>query len=276
MIKDIEKDVVVVADKNERNSMIIKFIENIGDKTINFITSLYSFISFFILYIFHIFNYRNYNSKTFIKLIHQIYYTSITGLPFFLVMASIFGSLIVGAIVVSATAFNVRVQIASLIVTFVLNELSPLLTAIFISLRSGTQINKKLAHINLQNSVEIRNQIILPRIIATVLSTVSLSLIFAIIMLSSGYVFTFFLLGMDLHTYKYLIFDAISISNLIILPAKALIFGLIITLIAVYNGLNVAKKSISSRTSGIHMIVNTLLALFFLEMLSLLLIKIVL
>jgi len=253
--------------------MIVKFIESIGNKTIQFISSLYSFLLFSIFCIVHIFHYRSYNSKTLTTLIHQIYYTSITVLPFFLILAFIFGSIIVGIIIVMATAFNIEVQIASIIVTFVINELSPLLTAIFISLRSGTLINQKLAHVNVQSREDLMETIILPRLIAAVFSTVSLSLIFAIIMIISGYVFTFFLMGMDFHTYKQLIVDAIELNNILILLIKALIFGFLTTTIAIHNGLKVANKSISSRTSLISMIVNIFLVLFFIEILSLLLIK---
>ena len=255
--------------------MIIKFIENIGDKTINFISSLYYFLQFSIICTIHIFNYKSYNSKMLIVLINQIYHTSITILPFFLITAFIFGSTLIGALIVIATEFSVQVQIGSVIVTFVINELSPLFTAIFISLRSGTLINKKLALIDVENEIDLIDNIILPRIISGALSTVSLSLIFAIIMIGSGYIFTFFLMGMDLHTYKYLIFDAIEVNNIIILLIKGLVFGFVIMAIPIYNGLEVAKESITNKISIIKVIVNIFLALFFIEMLSLLLIKLI-
>ena len=253
--------------------MIMKFIENIGDKTINFISSLYYFLLFSIVCTIHIFDYRSYNSKMLITLISQIYHTSIAVLPFFLITAFIFGSALIGALIVIAIEYSIQVQIGSVIVTFVINEFSPLFTAIFISLRSGTLINKKLASVDIENEVDLIDNIILPRIISGILSTVSLSLVFAIIMIGSGYVFTFFLMGMDLHTYKYLIFDAIEVKNIIILLSKGLIFGFIIMVIPIYNGLEVAKENISSKISIIKVIVNIFLALFFIEMLSLLLIK---
>ena len=249
---------------------MITSIENIGNKVMNSIGSLYSFLSFFILYVIHLFNYHNYGSRTFSTTINQIYYTSVTILPFFFIIAFVFGSILVGALIVIATEFGIEVQIGSLIVTFVLNELSPLFTAIFISLRSGTLIHKRLSHIDTTNDIGLTSNIILPRIIAGVFSSVSLSLIFAMIMISSGYIFTFFLMSMDLHTYKYLIFDAIEVNNIIILLIKGIVFGFIITIIAIHNGLKVAKKSISSRSSVINMIVHIFLALFFIEMLSLL------
>lgn len=255
--------------------MIIKFVENIGDKTINFISSLYYFLLFCIICTIHIFNYRSYNSKMVVALITQIYHTSIVKLPFFLIIAFIFGSILIGAVIVIATELNMQVQIGSVIVTFVINELSPLFTAIFISLRSATLINKKLALADIQNEIDLIDNIVLPRIISGILSTVSLSFIFAIVMIGSGYVFTFFLMGMDLHTYKYLIFDAIEINNIIILLIKGLMFGFIIMAIPIYNGLKVAKDTVFDKVSVINIIVNIFLALFFMEMISLLLIKLI-
>jgi len=255
--------------------LIIKFIENVGDKVINSISSLYSFFSFSIFYTIQIFNYHNYNARTFTILINQIYYTSVTILPFFLIIAFIFGTIVVGALIVVATEFSIQVQIGSIIVNFVLNEFSPLFTAIFISLRSETLIHNKLAHTDITNETNLIRNIIVPRIISGVFSTLSLSLIFAIVMISSGYVFTFFLMGMDLHTYKHLIFDAIGLSNIIILLTKGIVFGFVVTVIAIYDGLKVVKKNISSRTSVINMIVNIFSALFFMEMLSFLLIKLI-
>ena len=248
--------------------MFIKFIENIGDKVINFIQSLYFFLSFSLLCAVQIFNYHNYNTRTFTTLINQIYYTSVTILPFFLILAFTFGTIVISVLIVIATEFRIQVEIGSIIVNFVFNEFSPLFTAIFISLRSGTLISNKLAHSDVTNETNLMRNIILPRIISTTFGIFSLSLIFAFIMIGSGYIFTFFLTGMDLHTYKRLIFDAIELSNINILLIKGIIFGFIVTVIAIYNGIKVAKKYISSRSSVINMIINTFLALFFIETLS--------
>ena len=255
--------------------MIITSIENIGNKVINYISSVYSFVSFSIFYTIHLFNYHNYSSRTFTTVINQIYYTSVTILPFFLVIAFIFGSIFIGTLIVIATKFSMQVQIGSIIVAFVFNELSPLFTALFISLRSGTLIYRKLSHIDIRNELGLIRKVILPRLIAVVFSSLSLSLIFAMIMIGSGYIFTFFLMGMDLHTYKYLIFDTIEVNNIIILLIKGLLYGFIVTMIAIYNGLQVAKKSITSRSSAINMIKHIFLALFFIEMLSLFLMKLI-
>ena len=172
--------------------LFIKFIENIGDKVINFIQSLYFFLSFSLLCAVQIFNYHNYNTRTFTTLINQIYYTSVTILPFFLILAFTFGTIVISVLIVIATEFRIQVEIGSIIVNFVFNEFSPLFTAIFISLRSGTLIYNKLAHSDVTNETNLMRNIILPRIISATFGTCSLSLIFAFIMIGSGYIFTFF------------------------------------------------------------------------------------
>jgi len=225
--------------------LIIKFIEHIGDKVINFISSLYSFFSFSIFYTIQIFNYHNYSAQTFRTLIYQIYYTSVATVPFFIIIAFIFGSIILGALIVFATNFGMEVQIASIIVSFIVNDFAPLFTAIFIFLRSRTLIHKKLAHIDIKNKTNLIHNIILPRIISGIFSVVSLSLIFAIIMIASGYIFTLFFMGMDLHTYKYLIIDAIEFSNITSLMTKSMVFGFVITVIAIQSGLKVVKNDIT-------------------------------
>ena len=135
--------------------MIVKFIEHIGDKVIYFISSLYSFFSFSVFYTLQIFNYHNYSTKTFRTLIHQIYYTSVAIVPFFIIIAFIFGSIILGALIVFATNFGMEVQIASIIVSFIINNFAPLSTAIFIFLCSRTLIHKKLAHIDIKNKTNL-------------------------------------------------------------------------------------------------------------------------
>jgi ABC-type transporter Mla maintaining outer membrane lipid asymmetry permease subunit MlaE len=107
------------------------------------------------------------------------------------------------------------------------------------------------------NEVNLISNFILPRMITGVFSNLTLSFVFAIMMIFSGYIFTFFIMGMDLHTYKYLVFNAINVSHIAILFIKSLFFGFFITSIAIYNALEPKKKNI-----------NPIFTLFFIEMVS--------
>ncbi len=250
---------------------ILSFIEKIGDKTINAFLSFYKILEFSILCLIHILNPRSYNQKMRISLVNQIYHTSITIAPVYSLIAFVFGFVIIGIFISLATKFNLQLQIGSLIVNFVVNEFSPIFTALFISLRSGTLIHRKLALIDLNNEVDLINNIVLPRIISGMLSTLTLSILLSLIMLASGYIFIFFFMGMDIHTYKQLLYDAFNIHNVVILFFKSLALGFITMLIPIYNALHIAQNKLSQRISLINTLVKLFFAIFFIEVFSLLL-----
>lgn len=250
--------------------MILKFIEKIGDKTISIFQNFYNALEFSILCLLHMINPRSYNDKMWSSLVEQIYHTSITIIPIFSIIAFTFGSIIIGIVISIATEYNLQVGIGSIIVNFVINEFSPIFTALFISLRSGTLISKKLALTNIEDEVNLIDNIVLPRIISGILSTVTLSILFSIIMIASGYFSIYFFIGMDFHTYKQLLFEALSLKNIIIFFFKSISFGFLLMFIPIYSGIVVSKNKLTKRISLIHTLIKLFLAIFFIEIFALL------
>ena len=251
--------------------MLLKFVEKIGDKTITLFREFYLALEFSILCLLHMINPRSYNSTMQRSLVHQIYHTSITILPTFTLIAFLFGSIVIGTIISIATKYNLQIQIGSIIVNFVINEFSPIFTALFISLRSGTLINKKLAFIDFENEVDLIDNIVLPRIISGILSTLTLSILFSIIMIVSAYIFISLFMGIDFHSYKQLLFNAFEINNIVILFFKSIAFGFVVMLIPIYHGLRIAQNNLAKRISLINTLVKLFFAIFFIEVFSLLL-----
>lgn len=252
--------------------MILQTVENIGGTTIKAFSAFYGVLEFALLCILDILNPSSYNPKMRASLIHQIYYTSIVVIPIFSLIAFFFGSIIIGIVISVATEFNLQISIGSIIVNFVINEFSPMFTALFIALRSATLISKKISLTDTNNDAELMNNIILPRIISGMLSTLSLSILFSIIMIMSGYVFIYFFIGMDFHTYQQLLFDAITIKNIFILLLKSTALGFFTILIPIYSGLQVSKNKLKKKISLIDTLIKLFFAIFFIEMFSLLLI----
>ncbi len=250
---------------------MMKFIENIGDKTINSIILFYQILHFTVLSIFFILNYRNYNSKTVKSIVNFIYYIAISALPIFLIIASVLGFVFFGIFISVATKFNLQTQIGFILVNFVVNEFSPLFTTFFISLRSTTLIDKEFSSID----TNLINNSIIPLTIGAMFSMVSLSVIFIILMIVSGYIFTFSFMGMDFYSYKHLVFNSIEISNILILFVKALLFGFVVMIIPIYYRQEVANKKISLKVSTINTKINTFLAIFFVEIFFLLLMNLI-
>lgn len=258
--------------------MIVKFIESIGDKTLGAFSSFYEALKFTFICLAHMVTPSSYNPAMRMVLTKQIYFTAVTIIPLFVMMAFIFGSVIIGVVIALATEYNLQDKIGSIIITFVIDEFSPFFTALLISLRSGTAINTEIAVMNVnkelntlrQYKIDLIDYLFLPRIISGIISITSLSIIFALIMLSSGYVFTLLYMNMDLHTYKTILINAIEVKDLVILLLKSLAFGFATMLIPIYSGLKAGAAYTAIPISVLNGMVKLFIAIFLIEVLSLL------
>jgi phospholipid/cholesterol/gamma-HCH transport system permease protein len=256
---------------------MLKFIESIGDKTINSFSSIIEALQFTLICFIHMIKPKSYNPAMRMVLTKQIYFTAVTIIPLFMMMAFLFGSIIIGVVISLATEYSLQDKIGSIIITFVLDEFSPFFTALLISLRSGTAVNTEIAVMNVNKElntlkeykIDLIDYLFLPRIISGVISVTSLSILFAIIMLSSGYIFTLFYMNMDLHTYKYLLLDAIEIKDFLILLFKSMAFGFVIMIIPIYSGLKATNAYTAIPISVLNGMMKLFIAIFFIEVLSL-------
>jgi len=259
--------------------VVLRFIEAIGDKTINTLSSFYEAIKFTSICLIHMVQPKSYNPAMRMVLTKQIYFTTVQIIPLFVTMAILFGSVIIGVVISLATQYSLQDEIGSIITNFVIDEFSPFFTALLISLRSGTAVNTEIAVMNVNKElntlreykIDLIDYLFLPRIISGMISVVSLSILFAVIMLSSGYVFTLFYMNMDFHTYKYIIINAIEFKDLVILLLKSMAFGFVTMLIPIYSGLKTTNAYTAIPISVLNGMVKLFIALFFIEVLSLLL-----
>jgi len=258
--------------------IIIKFIESIGTKTINAFLSFYEAIRFSFICLLHMINPHSYNPAMRTILIKQIYFTAIQIIPLFITMAVFFGSIVIGVVILLAAEYKLQDEIGSIIITFSVNEFSPFFTALLVSLRSGTAINTEIAVMRVNNelntlksyNISLIDYLFLPRIIGGVISVVSLSILFAIIMLGSGYIITMLYMQMDFHTYKYLLTSAIEVRDVLVLLFKSIAFGFVTMLIPLYSGLKTLKSYTAIPISVLNGMVKLFIAIFSIEVLSLL------
>lgn len=250
--------------------MILRWTETLGDKVIQKILSLYTGLEFSILCFFHALNPWSYNKEMRESFVRQIYSMSITVIPIFSFIAFLFGSIVLGIVIATASKYNLQMQLGSIIVNFVINDFSPIFTAFFISLRSSTLINKQISSHSLQDEDNLINTLVLPRLLSGVFSTVTLSVLFSIIMIVSAYVSIYLFTGMDFHSYTQLLLEALEMKNIFILFVKAIAFGFFIMLIPIYNGLLIAKSANAKKISFIRIFIKLFFAIFFIEIFSLL------
>ena len=258
--------------------MLVSFIEGVGSKTIGTFSSFYEALKFTSICVIHMLNPRSYNPAMRVILTKQIYFTAIQIIPLFIMLAVFFGSIIIGVVISLATEYKLQDEIGSIIITFTMDEFSPFFTALLISLRSGTAVNTEIAvmkvnkELNTLNQYKINliNYLFLPRIIGGMISITSLSILFAFIMLMSGFVFSMFYMNMDFHTYKYLLINAIEVSDVLTLLFKSLAFGFVIMIIPIYSGLKTMQSYTAIPISVLNGMVKLFIAIFLIEVLSLL------
>lgn len=253
------------------------FIEKLGEKTINIFHSIVDMIRFVLLILIHLISPKSYNPAMRMVLTKQIYFTAIGIIPIFTLMAFLFGSVIIGVVIYLSTEYSLQSEIGSIIITFVIDEFAPFFTALLISLRSGAAINTEIAIMSVNKElntlkeykIDLIDYLFLPRIISGILSVTSLSILFAIIMLASGYVFTLFYMNMDFNTYKYLLLNAIEVSDMMTLLLKSFAYGFVIMLIPIYSGLKTHSYYTAIPVSVLNGMVRLFIAVFFIEVLSL-------
>ncbi len=257
--------------------MFFSIVEKLGDNTMTLLLSAKEAVRFVSNCFLHLFSPKSYNPAMRMVLIKQIYFTAVEVIPLFLTMAVIFGSIIIGVVISLSYEYSLQDQIGSILITFAIDEFSPFFTALLIALRSASAVNTEISVMKVNNElntlkeydIDIIDYLFLPRIISGIISVTSLSILFAIIMLSSGYLYTLFYLGMDLHTYKYLLLDAIEVKDLVIILIKGVAFGFVTMIIPIYSGLKTQENYTSIPVSALSGMVVLFVAIIFIEVTSL-------
>ncbi|MFT7860420.1 MAG: ABC transporter permease [Sulfurimonas sp.] len=258
---------------------MVGFIQKIGEKSIYAALSVSEALKFTALCIHHMVLPKSYNPAMRMVLIKQIYFTAIEIIPLFVILALLFGSVFVGVVIYLATDYGLQEQIGSIIVTFVMDEFSPFFTALLISLRSSTAVNTEIAVMRVNKElntlkeykIDLIDYLFLPRIIGGIISVTSLTILFSIIMFASGYIFTFSYMGMDFYSYKLLLLEAVEVKDLFILLVKSIAFGFVIMLIPIYSGLKTGDANTAIPISVLNGMVKLFIAIFLIEVLSLIL-----
>lgn len=197
-----------------------------------------------------IFRPSSYNRATLSVLVSQIYFTAVQVLPLFCLVAIATGITSIGVLVNLLQDVVLSDSLIRVIVSLLITEISPLTTVALIALRSGAamnteisvmKINRELKTLELFN-IDPVNYLYLPRVLAGVIAMVLLSGLSAALILASGLLASYLFFHIDLHVQGNLLIQMITFSDIFILFSKALIFGLVVTLIPIWFGLTVTDE----------------------------------
>jgi phospholipid/cholesterol/gamma-HCH transport system permease protein len=232
--------------------LVLGFLEYIGDIIVENLRNLVNFHKFAIICFLNILNPKSYNTASKKILIEEIYYTSIKILPLFLLSAVIFGAIFMGFIVSLSIKYSLKIYLSNIIVKFIIVEFIPFFIALFISLRTGLRVGIKIARMRVNDEfnslerykIDIMKYQITPRAVGSMISFLSLSILFSIIMILSGYVFMFFSINMNFHAFIATLIKVVSIKDILLFTIKSLFFGFIIIAIPSFSGSIIKKRYI--------------------------------
>ena len=193
-----------------------------------------------------------YNKATRLVVQQQIYFTAWQILPGFTLFAALFSFLIIEIVGSTARKYGLYEYALELIVRILVLEILPLMTALFIALRTGAAINTEVALMKIQNELDALQRMgidplrleLLPRVIAGTISVLALTAVNIVVALWLTH-----LLIIDFHPWTLttgdftrMIGKVLDMPALLVLWAKTLAFGFAVTVIPISEGLNTPQK----------------------------------
>ena len=182
--------------------------------------------------------------------INQTKFTGVDALIIVMIIALLLGGTIIIQALTSLPKFGVEDFLGNLLVIIIVRELGPLATALIVIARSGSAIateisvqkwSREILSMELMG-IDIKLFIILPRIIASIISISALIIIFSIVAFAGGYIISQTVIYIPPTTFAQIIIDAFTFKDLTAALVKSLIFGITIPTICCYYGLKPSSK----------------------------------
>lgn len=205
----------------------------------------------------------------------QIYFTAWQILPGFTAFAALFSYLIIEIVGATARKYGLYDYAPELIVRVLVLEILPLMTALFIALRTGAAINTEVALMKIQNELDALQRIgidpvrleLLPRVVGGTVSVLALTAVNIVVALWLTH-----LLIIDFHPWTLttgdftrMIGKVLDMPALVVLWAKTLAFGFAVTVIPISEGLSTPQKLFHAPISVLRGMVRLFFALMLIE-----------
>jgi phospholipid/cholesterol/gamma-HCH transport system permease protein len=257
-------------------NIFMDILENIGRTEIKLSKSFTETIYFALKVFVRMFQSKTYTSAMRTILVNQIYFTCVQILPVFLLVSILLGSILIGVVFQLLKQLGLTEFFGNVLMGLIVTELSPFLTVLLITLRSGSAINTEMAVMKVNREIktletfriDVIDYLIVPRIINGVISLVLLSSLFSILVLTSGILFSRLIFGMSIDAYTNILLNSANFSDIVISIIKCAVFGFFITLIPIRFGLRASQELTSIPIAVSGGMVNVFAAIVIIEVLS--------
>lgn len=232
---------------------MLNYINTVAGKTgrkflrlINYVSS----ISGLLYRILKLFVTGNYKGKKLVRagIIEQIYFTAVQALWLIVPIALVIGTVFF----LQFSQFAGQYDFGKIAVFVLMRETGPMIAAILVILRSATAVTIEIAYMNVRNEMDAILMagadpialICIPRLIGITLAILCLFIVFNLVAIFGGFIVAWGLSDISLSIFLAMIGKAISITDVFVVFAKAVTFGILISTICMYRGFE-AKNSIT-------------------------------
>ncbi len=190
----------------------------------------------------------------------QILFTGYEALTINAIMAVSIGAaiIVIGSSILPQ--FGQSVWMYKILIIVITRELGPLLTAFVLTARSGTAIATELGTMVVNQEIEAYisvglnpiSYLVVPRVIAVVVSMVILTVYFNIFGLLGSYAVVQLIRPIPLSEYLGGLMNALHVADLLSGIVKAFVFGIVVSVVSTYQGFSVNRASTEIPVAGIR------------------------
>jgi phospholipid/cholesterol/gamma-HCH transport system permease protein len=198
-------------------------------------------------------------------LLKQVLFTGYDALPVVAFIALAIGAIAIIQSLNYLPLFGAEEFLGNILVTVIIRELGPLITAFFVIGRSGTAITTEIGNMVVNHEVEALESmgvdpvryLVLPRMFGFAAALVSLNVYFDIFAILGG-----FLVVTSLATFLSRVLATMLLSDVVISLLKGVVFGSLIALICTFRGFTVKVSTTEVPQQTTKAVLNAVSALF--------------
>lgn len=178
--------------------------------------------------------------------VEQIYFTAVQALPLIIPLALLVGS----ALIIQFTKLSGEFELGKAAVILIVREIGPLITALVVILRSATAVTAEMSCMTVFNEIEAMEMagvdpmwiLSFSRFTGITSAVVCLFVVFDLAALFGGQVVTWVTTSQSGGIFLLEVARAVSGTDLVVSLLKALLFGLIITVVSLFHGYTTVRK----------------------------------
>lgn len=207
----------------------------------------------------------------------QIYFTAWQILPAFLLFAALLGAVLIRIIVSTSREFGLSEYALDLVLRGLVLELIPLLTALFVALRSGSAIATEVALMHISGELEALERAgddplaleFVPRVAAAAFSVVALTVLAGAAAIVIAYLTLYGLSPWGFDEFTRIVGKVFGAPTMLGFALKCLLFGAAVAVVPIAAGLEASSKIKSAPVAVLGGMVRLFFVLGLIEVVSL-------